>query len=250
MIDNNLISNIIDNISDIISNNDNIDEKDTTEKLKKRIEKYKDNPKKYGTIYQAIEFIANPDYNGKSIIIEKEHFKNSGLNWTNGNPFLRKNSPLHKIYKIEKIRRNNSKKGDLIGFKFNGFIDESKIEVINRRIDKNIREQLLKHDTKCVLHFGKKAEHLDHKNGRYNNPRVNNRKTQLPTDFQPMSDAANSWKREMCIKCAETNIRFDAKQIGFNVSYIYRSREHDGSINGCVGCFLFDPVLFRSKLKM
>ena len=94
---------------------------------------------------------------------------------------------------------------------------------------------------------GRKPE-ADHKNGRYNNPRVNNKKTQKLTDFQPLGQAANKTKRQFCKDCKKTNKRFDAKILGFKQSFSQGGEEYLESVDGCVGCFWYDVKDFRTKI--
>ena len=89
---------------------------------------------------------------------------------------------------------------------------------------------------------------IDHKNGRNNDPRVADLLTQKKSDFQLLSRSTNLAKREYCKKCEKSNIRFDAKKIGYKISYIFGGKYHDGSINGCIGCYWFDILEFKKKL--
>lgn len=74
-----------------------------------------------------------------------------------------------------------------------------------------------------------------------------NPKTQLLSDFQAMSKPANDAKREFCKKCKETDIRFDAKSIGYNISVTEGTLNYDKDL-GCKGCYLFDVLNFRKNL--
>ena len=88
----------------------------------------------------------------------------------------------------------------------------------------------------------------DHKNGRYNDERVNNIRTQKLDDFQPLLRKINYKKRAECEKCINTGIRFDAKKFGYNKSYSRGDKFHDGTKNGCIGCFWYDVLDFRKNL--
>ena len=88
----------------------------------------------------------------------------------------------------------------------------------------------------------------DHKNGRYNDDRIKSVKTQTIDDFQPLLRKMNVKKREICKKCEDIGIRFDAKAFGYNKSYTRGDKFHDGTKNGCFGCFWHDVLDFRKNL--
>jgi len=89
---------------------------------------------------------------------------------------------------------------------------------------------------------------IDHKNGRYNDPRVASKLTQKISDFQALSRSANLSKREDCKVCENTNLRFDAKKIGYSKSFYSGGKNHNGAINGCVGCYWYDVLKFKQNL--
>ncbi len=74
-----------------------------------------------------------------------------------------------------------------------------------------------------------------------------NTSTQTLDDFQPLSKPANDAKRQICKKCKETNLRFDAKNLGYNISFIYGDIHYNEDLK-CKGCFWYDPLEFRKKL--
>ena len=74
--------------------------------------------------------------------------------------------------------------------------------------------------------------------------------TQTLDDFQPLSKAANDAKRQFCKECRKTKRRYDAKQLGYPMSYYKGNELHDGSQNGCEGCFWYDPIEFRKHLQV
>ena len=75
-------------------------------------------------------------------------------------------------------------------------------------------------------------------------------KNQKLSDFQPLSKAANDAKRQFCKDCERTNIRYDAKKLGYPMSYYKGNSTHDGTATGCEGCFWYDPIEFRKHLKV
>lgn len=88
---------------------------------------------------------------------------------------------------------------------------------------------------------------IDHKEGRKNNSRISNLQTQTLEDFQPLSKAANDVKRQICKRCKETNIRWNAKNIKGNPYDFYKGDENYTEELGCVGCYQFDPVQYRKE---
>lgn len=81
-----------------------------------------------------------------------------------------------------------------------------------------------------------------------NEDRVMRNVDQHLSDFQPLSKAANDAKRQFCKECKQTGIRYDAKQLGYPMSYYKGSARHNGEENACVGCFWYDPLEFRKHL--
>ena len=88
---------------------------------------------------------------------------------------------------------------------------------------------------------------IDHKDGRKNCERVSDVSQQTLNDFQPLCKAANDAKRQICKKCNETNIRFDARIILGNPIPYYTGNSLL-SESGCVGCYQYDPVEYRNTI--
>ena len=86
---------------------------------------------------------------------------------------------------------------------------------------------------------------VDHKDGRKDDPRVNNVETQMFSDFQPLHQVVNVVKREACKECKRTNQRFDATSLGYSTSYTEGDSQYEGT---CEGCYWFDPRSFRSNV--
>ncbi len=89
---------------------------------------------------------------------------------------------------------------------------------------------------------------IDHKDGRKDNKRVSDTKTQKLEDFQPLSKAANDVKRQICLKCKETNKRWNAKNLQGNPFEFYYGDENYTQEVGCVGCYQYDPVKYRKTV--
>ena len=73
--------------------------------------------------------------------------------------------------------------------------------------------------------------------------------TQKMDDFQALSKAANDAKRQFCKECRRTGIRYDAKKLGYPVSYYEGNEQHNGNEDVCIGCFWYDPIEFRKHLR-
>ena len=68
------------------------------------------------------------------------------------------------------------------------------------------------------------------------------------SDFQPLSKAANDAKRQYCKECIRDGKRYDAKQLGYPMSFYKGTLVYDQFV-GCEGCFWHDPIEFRKHLK-
>ena len=64
-------------------------------------------------------------------------------------------------------------------------------------------------------------------------------------DFQPLSKAANDAKRSHCKICISTGKRYDAKRLGYSVSFT----KGDFDTDNCHGCYWYDPVKFNNEVS-
>jgi len=114
---------------------------------------------------------------------------------------------------------------------------------INRTINSKIKQDVIKNS--CVHCSSSSTIECDHKNGRYNDPRVNNPKLQKKSDFQATCKHCNDLKRQHCKNCKKTNIRYDGRKtkLGkiFKVAYTEGTKEYKGT---CVGCYWYDCKAF------
>jgi hypothetical protein len=188
---------------------------------------------------KQFEKIAKPNNKGFSDWVKASDLPKN-LQLGNGWSWGREGSSLEKKYFLETKRGkyNSVKEIRLIGF--NNKKNES------RTIRSNIKQYYK--TKKCVITYTSGAE-CDHKNGRYNDPRVNNIKTQRKSDFQSLHKDVNKAKRQRCKECKESGKRFDAKLLGYPISYYKGSTKHSDKPNGCVGCFWYDPIEFRKHLQ-
>ena len=181
--------------------------------------------------------LAKPDENGVSKKIYATEFvgkysklrSGNGYKWPERIPFL-----------FERGGRGDNWFIKLVGNK--------KKEFNNRPIRENIRKNIL--TQKCVhTGFSNNSSNpiiVDHKNGRYDDDSVLNIETQNENDFQPLVNQANLQKRTYCNNvCIKTNLRFDAKKLGYKKSVYKGSLKWEGS---CVGCYWYSPIDFKKSL--
>jgi hypothetical protein len=185
----------------------------------------------------------SPDENGYSRWVSKEECvgKYESLYPKNGNHWYR-NAGIKKF----KFEKNKNKNGEIF-WRFNGFNEDN----INRNIKQSIKKVLIKE--KCV-HTGLKNSknnpiEIDHKNGRYNGIEVIDINNQKITDFQPLTRQSNLQKRSNCNECKLTFKRFDAKELGYSVSFIEGDETYKSDI-GCRGCYWFDCIFFKKSLYL
>jgi hypothetical protein len=188
--------------------------------------------------------LAAPNNLGQSRWVSVDEFKDefSDLKLGNGGSWCRKESQLAKKYVIEFDKSITSGNG-IDRIRLNGLVLQ---DDLSQQISSNIKK-IIKNQ-RCVI-LGTSNPEVDHKNGMKNDPRVMNTQTQVLSDFQPLSKAANDAKRQICKNCMLTKTRFDAKLLGYPISYYSGSANHNFEINACVGCFWFDPIEFRKHLK-
>ena len=129
---------------------------------------------------------------------------------------------------IDRIRLNGLNNGDYS-------------QHIRADIKRTIRAQ------RCVV-LGTSNPEVDHKNGMKNEDRVMRNEDQRLEDFQPLSKAANDAKRQYCKECRRTGIRYDAKKLGYPMSYYKGGATHNNEENACEGCYWYDPIEFKKHL--
>ena len=190
------------------------------------------------------EELANPDENGVSRWVHVEEFtgRYQCLQLLNGAGWSRDDGSFGRRYIIERDKSlTPGNKTDAIrtaGFqvdhKFSSYIDPTIKRIIQA--------------SKCVV-LGTSNPEVDHKNGMKNEARVMLNESQQLSDFQPLSKVANDAKRQFCKECKQTKIRFDAKRLGYPVSYYQGNETHNFEENACVGCYWYDPMEFKRHLK-
>ena len=190
--------------------------------------------------------LANPNSDGVSRWVSKSEFvgKYSPLMFQNGADWCRKESTIARYYYVE-FDKSVTPGNGVDRIRLNGY---KKPE--DRLGSQSIRSDIKQHykQKRCVV-LGTSNPEVDHKNGWKNDDFVMNVTTQKMEDFQPLSKAANDAKRQFCKECRATGERFDAKRLGYPMSYCKGCKMHDGTATGCEGCFWYDPIEFRKHLK-
>jgi len=193
--------------------------------------------------------LARPNAKGISRWVDTSEFtgRYSQLELLNGLSWGRRSSTLAKRYKVETDKTITS------GVKINRIRLNGLNSLVGSKFSQSIRADIKKEilTKRCVvLGTTRSCNHkteVDHKDGRKNNAAVMKTSTQNLSDFQPLSKPANDAKRQFCKECANTGKRYDAKILGYTVSFTEGTLKYD-TVHKCNGCFWHDPVDFRQKL--
>ncbi len=195
--------------------------------------------------------LAKPIENGISRWVNTSEFvgRYSSLELLNGLSWGRKSSTLARTYIVETDKSiTTGNKIDRI--RLNGF-NTCHTSTHTQSIRNDIKQEISKQ--RCViLGTNRSCDHkteVDHKDGRKDDSRIMNTSTQTINDFQPLSKPANDAKRQFCKECKKTNLRYDAKKLGYLISFTKGTINYDEEIR-CIGCFWYDPVAFRKELVL
>lgn len=190
--------------------------------------------------------LANPNKDGISRWVKVTEFTGEykPLQLGNGGSWCRSSSTLAKKYNVE-FDKSISSGNSIDAIRLNGF---NKAKTFSQNIRSDIKD-FYKNKNCVMLGIQGKSENtkieIDHKDGRKDDWRVSDIKTQKFEDFQPLCKAANDAKRQICKKCKETDKRWDAKNIKGNPYSFYEGDENYTEKLGCVGCYQYDPVAYR-----
>lgn len=160
-----------------------------------------------------------------------------GFRTSNGCDWARSDSSyLGKRYEISR----DKKSGSVYSVKLEG---ANKSSIRHMGIREDIRKTIC--DERCViLDIGTNIE-CDHKDGHYDNMNNASKDTQVISDYQPLSKAANDAKRSHCNKCKKTGKRYDATRLGYSEPYVFG----DENTPGCDGCYWYDPHFFNEVIS-
>ena len=180
-----------------------------------------------------VDNLFQPSTEGYSRKVLVKEIVNSGLKWSkNGNG--RRGIYFGDHRYNWKVERGSGR--TVISLQLNG-LNES--IAFNQTIRKDIKDELYK-GTKsnfapnCIVPLVDNDKEIDHRWGRKDSPlydRINDPKKQTIEDFQLLSHSHNQYKREQCVKCKNTNTRFNGTKWDDNI--------------GCAGCPLAQPELHR-----
>lgn len=187
--------------------------------------------------------LAQPNENGISRWVDIDEFvgEYTSLTFGNGASWARKESTLAKRYIIE-FDKSITPGNGIDRIRLNGFNDGDYSQHIRADIKRAIKAR------RCVV-LGTSNPEVDHKNGMKNEDRVMRNEDQRLEDFQPLSKAANDAKRQFCKECRRTGIRYDAKRLGYPISYYQGNAKHNCEEDACVGCYWYDPLEFKRHLQ-
>lgn len=186
--------------------------------------------------------LAKPDEYGKSRWVSVEEFvgEYSELKFGNGASWARKESTLAKKYLIE-FDKDRTPGNSIDAIRLIGHNEDNNSQYIRADIKREIKSR------RCVI-LGTSNPEVDHKNGMKNESRVMKNENQKISDFQPLSKAANDAKRQYCKECKANGVRYDAKLLGYPMSYYFGVSKHNGEEDACVGCYWYDPLEFKKHL--
>lgn len=187
--------------------------------------------------------LAQPNENGVSRWVDISEFvgEYACLTFGNGASWARKESMLAKKYIIE-FDKSITPGNGIDRIRLNGLNNGDYSQHIRADIKRTIKAQ------RCVV-LGTSNPEVDHKNGMKNEDRVMRNEDQRLEDFQPLSKAANDAKRQYCKECRRTGIRYDAKKLGYPMSYYKGGATHNNEENACEGCYWYDPIEFKKHLQ-
>ncbi|MEZ5026697.1 MAG: hypothetical protein R2739_08970 [Chitinophagales bacterium] len=193
--------------------------------------------------------LAKPDKNGKSRLVLVSEFvgKYKDLQLGNGGSWCRASSSLAKKYIIE-FDKSITSGNSIDAISLNGFNTK---KTFNQNIRQDIKD-FYKSQNCVMLGIKGNSENtkieIDHKDGRKDDHRISDTKTQKIEDFQPLTKAANDAKRQICKRCKETNKRWNAKNLKGNPYPFYEGDENYTKELGCIGCYQYDPIAYRKTI--
>ena len=184
--------------------------------------------------------VAQPDSEGKTrlwLYSELEAlFPGVEFQTKNGGDWNRSDGALRNFI-IHRVKEKNKSIGiQLLGYRENGKERQIKSEIL-----KKIRAQ------KCrVVDVGGENIECDHKDGRYSNEKYADIQNQIEDDFQPLHRNVNLSKRTHCKSCEQTNLRYDAKRLGYSIGWVEGDQYYRGT---CEGCYWYDPRQFNAVVS-
>ena len=192
---------------------------------------------------QKVVNLFQPDADGYSDWVSVDDVINAGLSWSNNGNVRRGVAFAVNEYNWEFNRANNRR---IISMRLNGYNQSASF---NQRIRKDIVDTL-RQQTKsnfapeCIVPLVESDKEIDHRWGRKDSPKyeyISDVNNQSIDDFQLLSHSHNQFKREQCVKCKETNLRFSPPN---GQEFKIGCKERNDNV-GCQGCPLAQPELYR-----
>jgi hypothetical protein len=188
--------------------------------------------------------LAQPDENWVSRRVDKTEFtwEYQDLYFENWCSWGRSDWTLARKYILKRrLWKNANWYREVLAIKLDWFNNDTRSQSIRSDIKEYYKKQ------RCVVLWTSNPE-VDHKDWRKEDVSVMNTQTQRFEDFQPLSKAANDAKRQFCKECIRHWKRYDAKKLGYPVSFTEWNEDYNENI-WCKWCFRYDPIEFRKHLK-
>lgn len=208
---------------------------------------------------KAIRVFEEHGYNAlskESLVVPIKHFEEAGLpRLTNGGGYCRDSmwpGVTIRRWKMKELKEEHPEVYNSL-MKAKQFVRTTGIVALqlcgerknptSQSIRTDIRETLK--NTKSPFSGALTADmQIDHKDGRKDDTRLADIETQSVSDFQNTTRAENALKRSTCNKCKETDLRFDARELGYTVAQTIGGPKY----TTCIGCYYYDPIAFRQVL--
>ena len=184
-----------------------------------------------------------PDSNGYSNWITVDDVINADLSWSNNGNVRRGIAFGVSEYNWEFKRANNRR---IVEMRLVGY---NQSVAFNQRIRKDIvdflRQQTFSNFAPdCIVPLVDSDKEIDHRWGRKDSPKyeyISNIDEQSIDDFQLLSHSHNQYKRQQCVNCKHTNLRYSPPN---NQLFKIGCKEWDSKI-GYAGCPLSQPEFYR-----
>lgn len=192
---------------------------------------------------QKVVTLFQPDADGYSDWVSVDDVINAGLSWSNNGNVRRGVAFAVSEYNWDFKRATNRR---IVEMRLNGYNQSASF---NQRIRKDIVDTL-RQQTKsnfapdCIVPLVESDKEIDHRWGRKDSPKyeyISDVNNQSVDDFQLLSHSHNQFKREQCVKCKETNLRFSPPN---GQEFRIGCKEWNDNV-GCQGCPLAQPELYR-----
>lgn len=192
---------------------------------------------------QKVVNLFQPDDDGYSEYFSVDNVINAGLSWSNNGNVRRGVAFGVNEYNWDFKRASNRR---IIEMRLIGYNNSLSF---NQRVRKDIVDELRKKSVSnfapdCIVPLVESDKEIDHRWGRKDSPKyeyISDVNKQSIDDFQLLSHSHNQFKREQCVKCKETNLRYSPPN---HKEFKIGCKEWNGNV-GCQGCPLAQPEFYR-----